>query len=618
MLGWLAPLLTVALLVGATAGVWRLQVQHQHRMLARHTEDVCVQASRRLQTFVGAQLAMGGVLGDDWTRHGGAGAPLARFDDLAALVLAEFRSFHAIALLGLDGGPPHAVAEPDSSLAEFLSERGGAFLPLTRVGGPVLSDPYEVRPGDVGFFAAWPLTAAPLGATHVVVEYRVNELIEDCFHGQIRAEFSYWLEDEGESLFRFAVADPEGPLARTTVQSVHAFPVHNRQWRLTVTPRPETAEEHGWRADLWVPALGLGLSLGVGLLLHLSRVRMERYRVSEARYRGVFDSASDGLVVLGLDGAVLDANPAARAMLGPGSGDLVGRHLEDLVTMDPPLALVDLAGGPERPAASRLESLAAPRDGSGRELELRASRFVHHGGPAALVVLSDVTERRVASLRQELLSRRALVAQEEERARVARELHDDLGQVLTGLRLELDYLRRTHAAVGGSFATVNQLVDSAVETVRRICRALRPPLLDDLGLEASVRQLASDFEGRAGCRTSVDMAIDEEHGPLPREVSLCAYRVVQEALTNVSRHAGARRVAIEVRKDGTELAVSVTDDGQGFELGQLPATSGLGLTGMQERAALVNGRLEITSHAEQGTSIVLRVPIPSSPKAEGS
>jgi PAS domain S-box-containing protein len=618
MLARLGPLLIVGALVAATAGVWRLQVQHQHRMLARHTEDVCVQAARRLQTFVGAQLSMGGVLGEDWTRHGGSGSALARFDSLSSLVLAEFRSFHAVALLEPNGRPPHVVAEPDSSMAEFLRERGQGFLRPAQFGGPVISDPYEVRPGDVSFFAAWTLAEAPLGATHVVVEYRVNELIDDCFHGQIKAEFSYWLEDEGESLFRFAVADPEGPLARTKVQSVQVFPVHNRQWRLTVTPRPETTEEQQWRVDLWVPALGLGLSLGVGLLLRLSQVRMERYRVSEARYRGVFDSATDGLMVLGLDGTILDANPAAGTILGREPGHLLGLHLDELVATDPPSRLGQLAGELERLPAARLDTVAAPRDGSSRDLELRASRFVHHGGPAALVVVSDVTERRVATRRQELLSRRALMAQEEERARVARELHDDLGQLLTGLRLELDYLRRGHAGIASAFATATEIVDTAVETVRRICRGLRPPLLDDLGLEASVRQLVSEFEARAACRVSLDLAVDEEHGPLPTEVSLCAYRVTQEALTNVSRHARASRVSVEVLRDDCDLVVTVTDDGRGFEMEHLPASSGLGLTGMQERAALVNGHLAIRSNLQGGTSVVLRVPLAAAERVEAS
>ncbi len=615
----LAPVLITGVLVLATCGVWRLQVQHQDRLLARHTEDVCVQAARRLQTFVGAQLAMAAVLGEDWARHGGDGSERDRFATLASLVLAEFRSFHAIALVDSVARPLQVVNEPDSSVIAYLDEHGQELLALApRHDGVVLSDPYQVQPGDVSFFAAWTLGQAPLDAAHVVVEYRVNELIEDCFHGQIRAEFSYMLEDEGESLFRFAVASPQQAEGRTSVRSVHTFPVHNRQWRLTVVPRPEVLADQRWRAALWVPALGLGLSIGVGILVHLLQVRADRFGVSEARYRGVFEAATDGLLVLARDGTILDANRATRWMLEREISSLVGLQLSDLVTSDPRSSILGLTGQLEEHPAVRLEARASRGDGSSRDLEIRVTRFVHQGRPAALVVMTDITERRTTARRQALLSRRAIAAQEEERARVARELHDDLGQLLTGLRLELDFIRRGHPRIAESFATVTDIVDTAVRSLRRLCRGLRPPLLDDLGLEASVRQLVTDFTKRVECRVELSAEVDEEHGTLPREATLCAYRVLQEALTNVSRHAHAHAVRVEVgRKDG-DLFVEVSDDGLGFDMADLPATSGLGITGMTERAALVGGRLEVASTRLGGTTVTLEIPLPPVARAEAS
>lgn len=615
----LAPVLIAGLLVLATFGVWRLQVQHQHRLLVRHTEDVCVQAARRLQTFVGAQLSMAAVLGEDWSRHGGDGPERDRFATLASLVLAEFRSFHAIALIDSLGRPLHVVNEPDSSIAAYLVEHGQRLIGLApKVDGVVLSDPYQVQPGDVSFFAAWTLGQAPLDAAHVVVEYRVNELIEDCFHGQIRSEFTYMLEDQGENLFRFAVASPEQAGERATVGSVHTFPVHNRQWRLTVIPRPEALADQRWRADLWVPALGLGLSIGVGILVHLLQVRADRFRVSEARYRGLFEAATDGLLVLARDGTIQDANRATCWMLERELPDLVGRQLSDLVISDPLSALLGLTEQLEARPAVRLEAQASRRDGTNRELEIRVSRFVHQGRPAALVVMTDITERRITARRQALLSRRAIAAQEEERARVARELHDDLGQLLTGLRLELDFIRRGHPQIAESFATATGIVDAAVRSLRRLCRGLRPPLLDDLGLEASTRQLVTDFTRRVDCRVELSAEVDEERGPLPREVTLCAYRVLQEALTNVSRHAHAHTVRVEVSRTNGDLHVAVCDDGLGFDMADLPATSGLGITGMTERAALVGGRLEVTSTRFGGTTVTLQVPLPSTARAEAS
>jgi signal transduction histidine kinase len=220
--------------------------------------------------------------------------------------------------------------------------------------------------------------------------------------------------------------------------------------------------------------------------------------------------------------------------------------------------------------------------------------------------------------RQALLSRRAIATQEDERARVARELHDDLGQLLTGLRLELDFIRRGHPDIAASFTTATSIVDSAVASLRHLCRGLRPPLLDDLGLEASARQLVAELGKRVEYRVELTADIDEERGPLPREVTLCAYRVLQEALTNVSRHAHAHTVRVEVGRQGDDLRLAVSDDGLGFAIEDLPATSGLGITGMSERAALVGGHLDVASTRLGGTTVTLLVPLPPVARAEAS
>jgi len=447
--------------------------------------------------------------------------------------------------------------------------------------------------------------------SHLLAEYRVDELIADCFHGQIRSEFSYTVEDHGETLFEFAHTRVGGRARGPAIRSVQTVTVANRTWRLSVTPRPDMLRLAGWRADLSVPLFGLVLSAGIGLLVHLLMLRMDRLQVSEAGYRGVFDSATEGLLVLATDGSatILDANPATGRIFGWPTPELIGQPFGDLLSDTSESRLGQLTEGPGPRTSLRFEATAKARAGDGVDVEVNASRFVHRGEPAILVSVADISERRTAARRQMLLAQRALAAQEDERARLARDLHDDLGQLLTGLRLELDYVRRQHRQWAAALDPAIDIIAAAIESVRRLCKGLRPPLLDDLGLESSVRQLVEEFAARTDCRVELDIKLDDHHRSLSGNVALCTYRVLQEALTNVSRHSEATRVGVTLASHDSEFVMTVADDGTGFELARLPATSALGITGMLERASLVDGRLEITSARRAGTRIELRIPI---------
>jgi two-component system, NarL family, sensor histidine kinase UhpB len=209
------------------------------------------------------------------------------------------------------------------------------------------------------------------------------------------------------------------------------------------------------------------------------------------------------------------------------------------------------------------------------------------------------TERRDSA-------RRALNAQEEERARVARELHDELGQVLTGLLLLIDDASRSdghHAQA--VMVEAREAARGAIDDVRRIVRDLRPEALDDLGLAAALRALARDVERRA--EISIELRIDPELPPLAADQELVVYRVVQEALTNVARHAAAEHAALVVEARDGALRVAVRDDGRGFR--GLPPDDG-GIRGMRERALLVRGRVTVESTAGIGTDVVLSLPVP--------
>ncbi|MGH3137385.1 MAG: GAF domain-containing protein [Gaiellaceae bacterium] len=204
--------------------------------------------------------------------------------------------------------------------------------------------------------------------------------------------------------------------------------------------------------------------------------------------------------------------------------------------------------------------------------------------------------------------RRVVDAQELERKRLARELHDETGQALTSILLGLRPLEQaaksdeTRAAVD----SVRELVVSTLQDVRRLAVELRPAALDDFGLVPAVQRLAETFREQSGLQVDLEAQLGEER--LPTETETALYRVVQEALANIVKHAGAERVSILLRRKGDAVVAVVEDDGSGFDLGVSRADA-LGLAGMRERTALVGGRLQIESTIGGGTTLVAEVPL---------
>ncbi|SRR5581483_6209291 len=200
----------------------------------------------------------------------------------------------------------------------------------------------------------------------------------------------------------------------------------------------------------------------------------------------------------------------------------------------------------------------------------------------------------------------ALAAQEEERARVARDLHDEVNQSLTGLLLRLEAARRNAPPeLAVELAETKALANRAMEELLALARQLRPTALDDLGLKAALAGHVNQLGRQTNLATS--FAAEGELGDLPPEVQLVVYRVAQEALSNAARHSGAGRVDVRLeRRDGV-VELTVGDDGRGFTFAE--ASRGLGLAGMRERALLVGGDVRIESRPNSGTRVHLRVPV---------
>ncbi len=233
----------------------------------------------------------------------------------------------------------------------------------------------------------------------------------------------------------------------------------------------------------------------------------------------------------------------------------------------------------------------------------------------------DITERKRAEdeLRRSTEQLRALAVhlqsvREQERTRIAREIHDQLGQMLTGLRMELRSLEKRLADSGaGPTASLQEkleemkgLTDATISAVQKLSHELRPGALDDLGLVAALQQEARSFEERSGVRC--ELALPDEPLALDRERSTVMFRIFQEILTNVARHASATNVRVHLETNGGMVALVVADNGRGIAAPEIASPKSLGLLGMSERAAAVGGAVLFRGTPGKGTTVTVRVP----------
>ena len=201
-------------------------------------------------------------------------------------------------------------------------------------------------------------------------------------------------------------------------------------------------------------------------------------------------------------------------------------------------------------------------------------------------------------------------SQEKERYAIARELHDELGQVLTALRMDsvwmYERLKETDKKAAQRALSMCDLVDKNIQDVRNMAIRLRPGVLDDLGLVDALEWYTSDFERRTG----ITCIFEHYNVPAINEtISTAAYRIAQEALTNVARHSGANRADVVLRVDNGAMTLLVTDNGKGFSMPELAESEGLGVAGMRERAGLVGGVVEVQSVIQKGSRVSFKVPL---------
>jgi PAS domain S-box-containing protein len=369
-----------------------------------------------------------------------------------------------------------------------------------------------------------------------------------------------------------------------------------------------------------------------------SREAAEALRESQSLLELFFSQSLDGFFFMMLDQpiawndstdkeAALDyiftheritkVNAAVLAQFAAREDQLIGRTPAELLAHDIPGAR---ARWREFLDAGHLHQETDERTLDGRPMIIegdyiclydRDGRFIGHFG-----IQRDVTQRRqeeneTLRSRQELrdLTARLQLVREEERTNIAREVHDELGQALTGLKLDVAWLksRMPDSTLAERVQSIMGRIDDAMDTVRRIATDLRPSILDDLGLVAAVEWQAQEFERSTGI--TAELEVQATYPELDDACATTAFRILQETLTNVARHAQATRVKITLQVSSKELLLEVRDNGRGISKSDLLSSTSLGLIGSRERALACGGKLVIRGIRDHGTIALLRIPL---------
>ena len=346
---------------------------------------------------------------------------------------------------------------------------------------------------------------------------------------------------------------------------------------------------------------------------------------SEARLAAIVDSAMDAIVTVNAAQKVVLFNRAAEQVFGVRREEAIGSDLARFLPQrfrgahGSHIERFGHTGVTSRRMGDATTLWALRADGTEFPIEASISQAGEPGQRFYTVILRDVTLRKQAQddllAQQEELRRLAAQvheAREEEKTHIARELHDELGQLLTALKMDLAWLcGRLPPGDADSAQRAEQMgrvLDQTVASTRRISADLRPLMLDDLGLAEAAQWLVGDFAGRSGVRCEIRLAGDGALRGLDKPVATALYRALQESLTNIARHARARQAWVSVGAENGEIHIEVEDDGRGIEPADLAKARSLGLKGMRERVDYLGGSMEVARAPRGGTRVRVRVP----------
>lgn len=341
----------------------------------------------------------------------------------------------------------------------------------------------------------------------------------------------------------------------------------------------------------------------------------KQIEAEQQRLVAILENTTDFIVTTTVDGRGVYMNRAGRALMGLHADADLGawesrnaytpQSREMVVRQAIPTALRTGTWAGEAIAVSSL----------GEEFPISQVIVAHKGENGRAQYLSvlgrDISEQKRAEAVLQALPRELLAVQENERRRIAHELHDEIGQVLTAIKINLQTIQRMPQTLASRLEESVNLVEKVLQQVRTLSLDLRPPMLDDLGLVAALRWHLDQRAQRAG------LALQFEADPAsihpPQEIAIVCFRIVQEALTNILRHAHARQVHVELRQDHAALSLRIRNDGETFDVDKAKARArrgeSTGLVGMQERAQMVGGRVDIVSCKGKGTEVSVWLPL---------
>jgi PAS domain S-box-containing protein len=343
--------------------------------------------------------------------------------------------------------------------------------------------------------------------------------------------------------------------------------------------------------------------------------------LAAARLGGLLDSAMDAIITIDGDQRITLYNRAAEKIFGWPAEKVLGQPLDQLL---PPryrtrhgehVRRFGATGVTSRRMGGTTVIHGLRADGQEFPMDASISQLDTPEGKVFTVILRDVTERVRAQRELAAFAAEASGIREQEKSRIARELHDELAQSLTALKMDAIWARDNLAMnAAGATTRLNgmlALLDASVAATRRIAADLRPLVLDDLGVAPAIEWLVQNFQQRTGVSCALEL---DESLELQEPHATAVFRMVQESLANVAKHAQARHVQVQVGYDGREIVLAIQDDGVGFRPADPRKPQSLGLAGLRERAYLLQGSVQVASEPGRGSRIEARLPVP---QAEG-
>lgn len=372
----------------------------------------------------------------------------------------------------------------------------------------------------------------------------------------------------------------------------------------------------GGLINVWLESRRREIGRREQTILKLESVRRELQRISR-RFQEIFEKAHDAIWIQDLEGKIISANAACSELTGYAGEEMIGMQIDRLFPQE--------ALGRAREVMKTLqerrelkqpyEQQITKKDGTLAQLMVTSSLLGEEKSAAVLHIARDISAERKLQRSLRLYAEQIGRAHEEERKRIARELHDDTIQTLVALSRQLDSVisrqRKAGDKTTGSLEGVQREIDESLVRIRRFIQYLRPPILEYLGLVPALRELGEQMQREAGIGIAIESA--EDRYALDAEQQLLVYRIVQEALRNVWKHSQAECCTVELGKEEECIQIVIEDDGIGFparDPSDLLTTGKLGLMGMQERAHLLGGTLEIHPSRGGGTTVKLTIPEP--------